>query len=280
MITSRAMGAVLAIGVVAWVCDARAEELPLWELAVGGGVLSVPEYRGADRTRTVPFPFIYPLYRGQRLRIDDEGVRGILYESRRIRFDISADANTPVESDDTSVRAGMPDLDPTVQLGPMLQVRLWTNPEARRTLFLNLPARAVFALNSSGIDQVGYTFSPHLTLYQWFRFLGRPWRVGLSGGLEFGSDKLHEFYYQVDPEFATPTRPAYDATGGYGGTRFIATLVSRTDKSWISIFARYDRFDGAVFEDSPLVERSDGLTVGFIYSRFVARSKKTVSGDW
>ena len=57
---------------------------------------------------------------------------------------------------------------------------------------------------------------------------------------------------------------------------FILTLISRTNKSWISLFARYDRFDDAVFNDSPLVERGWGLTLGFVYSRFTFRSKQTV----
>ena len=127
---------------------------------------------------------------------------------------------------------------------------------------------------------MGFAGSPHLTFYQGLDFLGRTWRLGLSAGLQFGDRELHEYYYQVESEFARPGRDEYDARSGFGGTRFIATLVSRTDKTWISLFARYDRLDGAVFEDSPLVERSDGLTVGFIYSWFVARSNRTVTVDW
>ncbi|MDH3280411.1 MAG: MipA/OmpV family protein, partial [Gammaproteobacteria bacterium] len=126
----------------------------------------------------------------------------------------------------------------------------------------------------------GFTGSPHLTFYQGLDFLGRTWRLGLSAGLEFGNEDFHNYYYQVEPEFAQPGRDSFEVRAGFGGTRFIATLVSRTAKTWISLFARYDRLDGAVFEDSPLVERSDGLTVGFIYSWFAARSQRSVMVDW
>jgi outer membrane scaffolding protein for murein synthesis (MipA/OmpV family) len=253
----------------------HAEELPLWEIALGGGALQVPEYRGSDDNRRIAFPFIYPVYRGDFLRVDDRGVRGVFYGSERVELDFSADANTSVNSDDASARAGMPDLDPTLQLGPLLQVRLWPDRPTRQVLSLNLPVRSVFAIGDS-IEQVGWTASPHLTFYQRVDLFDRRWRLGLSGGLEFGDEEFHDYYYQVEPEFATDTRPAYDANGGLGGTRFIASLVSRGKKSWMSFFARYDRLNQATFNDSPLVERNDGFTFGFIYARFIARSKRMV----
>jgi outer membrane scaffolding protein for murein synthesis (MipA/OmpV family) len=253
-----------------------AQELPLWELALGGGVLTIPEYRGSANRRTLPFPFIYPTYRGKVWRIDDDGVRGVLYSSQRTEFDFSADANTAVDSDASEARQGMPDLDPTVQIGPQLRIRLMTQPDRRRALYLNLPVRSVFEVNFDKFDHVGVTASPHFTYYNWFDLFKREWRMGLSAGLEFGDAEFHNFYYGVEPQFATETRPAYDAASGFGGTRFIASFISRTRKSWISFFARYDRLDGATFEDSPLVEQNGGLTVGFVYSRFLVRSKQTV----
>ncbi len=258
----------------------RAEKLPLWEVALGGGALRVPEYRGSEDDRDLVFPFIYPVYRGKFLQVDDRGIRGVFYDTDRLELDFSVDANTSVNSDDAGARAGMPDLDPTLQIGPLLQVRLWKDLTARRTLLLNLPLRSVFSVGSS-LEQQGWSASPHLTFYQGLDFLGRSWRLGLSGGLEFGTEKLHDYYYQVTPNFAADARPAFDAGGGFGGTRFIGTLVSRSNKSWLSLFARYDRLDGATFEDSPLVQRNGGLTFGFVYARFIARSKRMVEiKDW
>lgn len=253
----------------------HAEELPLWELALGGGALQVPEYRGSNDNRQIAFPFIYPVYHGEFLRVDDRGIRGVFYGSERLEVDFSVDANTSVNSDDTSARAGMPDLDPTLQLGPLLQVLLWPDRPSRQVLLLNLPARSVFAIGDS-VEQVGWTASPHVTFYKRVDVFDRRWRLGLSAGLEFGDDDFHDYYYRVNPEFETDTRPTFDAGGGFGGTRFIVTFVSRGEKSWMSFFARYDRLDGATFEDSPLVERNDGLTFGFIYARFIARSKRMV----
>ncbi len=272
------MRTILTRLVIATVCATavvHAEELPLWELALGGGALQIPEYRGSNDNRQIAFPFVYPVYRGDFLRVDDRGVRGVFYVTDRAELDISADANTSVNSDDTSVRNGMPDLDPTVQFGPIVQLRVWPEQPSRQVLLLNLPVRSVFAIGDS-VRQVGWTASPHLTLYKRVDLFDRRWRLGLSAGLEFGDNDYHDYYYRVNPEFATDSRPAFDAGGGFGGTRFIATFVSRGKKSWMSFFARYDRLDGATFDDSPLVERNDGLTFGFIYARFFARSKRMV----
>ncbi len=269
-------GLVVATALLVWMAPvAHAEELPLWEIALGGGALQVPEYRGSDDNRRIAFPFVYPVYRGEFLRIDDRGVRGVFYGSERLELDFSVDANTSVNSDDTSARAGMPDLDPTLQLGPLVQLRLWPDRPSRQVLLLNLPVRSVFAIGDS-LEQVGWTASPHLTFYQRVDLFSRRWRLGLSGGLEFGDNEFHDYYYRVDPEFATDARSAFDGNGGFGGTRFIGTFVSRGKKSWMSLFVRYDRLTGATFEDSPLVERNDALTFGFIYARFIGRSKRMV----
>lgn len=259
-----------------WASTAAAERLPLWEVGVGAGALRIPDYRGAAETHDYPFPFIYPAYRGRILKVDETGVHGMLFESDRLKLDVSLDGAVPVKSDADGARAGMPDLDPTLQFGPALKVKLWEAAPARQSLILNLPLRAVFAIDSSGVDHIGYTASPHLTYYRRVDVAGRPWKLGLSGGLEFGSERIHDYYYQVPPEFTTATRPAYDAGSGYAGTRFVLTLTRRAEDKWMSVFARYDRVDGAVFEDSPLVRKKGGLTAGFVITWFVARSQETV----
>ena len=256
--------------------DARTlKKRPLWEVALGGGAMQMPDYRGAQDSRGYVFPFIYPVYRGNFLRVDDDGVRGMLHETPTVEFDISLDGAIPVSSDDIDVRAGMPDLDPILQLGPSLRFGLWENSRASKSLILNLPIRGVFAIDS-GVDQIGYTFSPHFTFYQNFNLIDRNWRTGMSAGLEFGSNEYHDYFYSVSDAFKTPTRPEYDANGGYAGTRFVITMQGRTRKSWISLFARYDRVDSATFSDSPLVVKNDGVTAGFIVTFFVAQSDKLV----
>lgn len=253
---------------------ANADE-PLWEIMLGGGALRTPEYIGSKQNRDFPFPLIYPVYRGERLRSDTEGIRGLLFTSERLELDVSFDGHTSVNSGGT-LREGMPDLDATIQFGPMLKWLLWENPAKRRVLIANAPVRAAFAVDFDNIDHIGFSAFPHLTFYQYFDLWDRVWRLGLSAGALFNSNEYNNYYYQVAPQFETAQRPAYDPGGGYGGARFIATLVSKTNKNWVSLFARYDRLDGAAFENSPLVERKGALTFGVAMAFTVKRSETMV----
>jgi len=259
----------------------RGEELPLWELGAGGGVLHVPIYRGSKQTETFPYPFIIPFYRGKYLNSDEDGVRGELFETSKIRFDFSLDGSVPAKSEDVNVRVGMPDLDPTLQIGPALNIKLWSGDNPKQSIITLIPLRAAFALNSSILDPIGFTFSPQLSYYRKIPFIKGDWKLGLTASLQFGSEKYHDYFYQVDKQYETPTRPAYNAEGGYGGYRLIATFHHRIKNTWISLFTRYDRVDNAVFEDSPLVDSEDGLTLGFLVTWFFYQSKSTVEVvDW
>lgn len=271
----------LVVPVLALICVAHAtiaraaEERPLWELGVGAGVLSLPYYRGAAENRTLPVPFIYPLYHGKVFKIDNEGVRGLFLKTNRIKLDISADGTVPASKKDVKGREGMPALGFTFQLGPSLSIDLWRRRRHKQKLILTLPARSVFAW-TTGIHQIGYAASPKLTYQRYVRFADRYWRVAMTGGLEFGSNELHDYFYTVAPKFATPARPAYNASGGYGGTRFTLSAVGRLGKSWIGTFIRYDNVSDAVFSDSPLVKRDGNISAGFVMAWFIAKSKRMV----
>lgn len=265
-----------ALVLVTYTFSAQAAERPLWELAVGGGVISLPHYRGAEENRTLPVPFIYPVYRGDVLKVDEEGIRGLFLDSERFELDFSADGTVPAAGDDVEGREGMPSLDATFQLGPSLKIDLWERERHTQQLILSLPLRAVFAVDSSP-DYIGLAASPKLSYLRDVRFANRYWRVGLTGGLEFGSDELHDYFYTVDPQFATPDRPQFDAAGGFAGMRFTLGAQSRVANNWIGAFVRYDDVGTAIFDDSPLVRRSGNFSAGIVVAWFVARSKRMVT---
>ena len=88
----------------------------------------------------------------------------------------------------------------------------------------------------------------------------------MSIGPVFGSDAYHDYFYSVKPGFATPSRPAYSAQGGYGGTQLSVGLSKYYKKFWVSLFARYDQLDGAVFADSPLYRKNSSLIAGLVFT--------------
>jgi len=270
----------MALGLAAvlqWPSPAAGDaERPLWELGLGGALLSVPYYRGSGSERVLPLPLVYPVYRGDFLKVDDEGVRGLFLDTGRVRVDVSADGTLPGSDDDIAARRGMPDLDPTFQLGPSLEVDLWRGRAPREQLVLTLPLRGVFALNRS-LDHIGLAASPKLTYYRGLALGGRRWTLSVTGGVELGSNELHDYFYEVEPRFATDARPAFDASGGYAGTRFTVGIRGRRGNQWIGAFVRYDNVSAAVFDRSPLVRSRGNFSAGIAVAWFVARSQRSVA---
>ena len=253
----------------------HADELPLWELGLGIGALHQPYYAGTKDTRTFAFPVPVPIYRGDIFKSDEDGVRAQLAEDDLYKLDLSLDFNLAVDSDDVDLREGMDDIDSMLQIGPSLEITLAKTKNTRWEL--NLPVRANFAIDGSGIDESGFTFSPNISYFREFDWLNKPWRAGIALGPQFGSNEYQNVYYGVDREFVTTSRPEYSADSGYAGSRLLMTLRSRNqDRVWVW-FLRYENIEGAEFDDSPLVETNDAVSIGFIYSRFLFKSKQTVS---
>jgi outer membrane scaffolding protein for murein synthesis (MipA/OmpV family) len=252
---------------------ASAENLPLWEAGLGVGVVDFPDYRGSDQRSTYALPIPYFVYRGEKLRIDRNSLRGLLFESERVELDLSLNGSIPVDSDDNDARDGMPDLDPTLEVGPILRVHLLHPAHERYRLDLRMPLRAVI---TTGFDHVGWTLQPQLNL-DLANPLEKPgWKLGLVAGPVFADGQYHDYFYGVASRFATVGRPAYDADGGYGGSQVIAALSKRYPKFWVGGFLKWDSLKGAVFEESPLVRDTEFLTAGFALSWVFWESKERV----
>ena len=254
---------------------AFAEPRPKWEFGVGATAFTLPDYRGSDERRGYIFPLPYFVYRGESVRVDRQGLRGIFFESDRVQLDFSANGTPPVDSSRNAARQGMPDLDPTLEIGPLINVTLWRDRAASEQLDLRLPVRYVIATDFSHAHGAGWVFSPNLALNLRPDFNGR-WNLGMTTGPIFATGKYHEYYYGVDPQFATLDRPAYTARGGYSGWMSLVSLSRRYQKLWVGAFARYDALAGAAFEDSPLVRRRSSWMAGIAAAWIITESEQTV----
>ncbi len=253
---------------------ARAETLPRWEFGIGPAGFSLPDYRGSDEQRGYFVPLPYFKYRGERLEIDRDG---ILFKTDRLKLGLSLAAAPGVDSDDNAARIGMPDLDPVLQLGPVLEVMLWRDGERHRRVSLALPFRGVFAVDGSAFDRIGTLFSPNVK----FEFNSRhsySWDVTTAIGPIYATEKYHDYYYEVMPAFVGHGRPTFDAESGYGGVRLTFVAIKRFPKYWLGAFARYDNLSGAKFEDSPLVERDHAVMAGVGIAWIVAKSGRMSVG--
>ncbi|RPH97914.1 MAG: MipA/OmpV family protein [Lysobacterales bacterium] len=253
---------------------AFAAEKPLWELGIGMTGLSFPDYRGSDESSLFVIPFPYVVYRGTFLKADKDGVRGAFFDSDRVELNVSVGASVPVDSDDNRAREGMPDLQPTVEFGPSLDVNLWRTQDRRYELDLRLPARVAVTV-IGGMDNVGWVFSPRLVLDITDVAGLAGWNLGLLAGPMFGSERNHEYFYSVAPQYATADRPAFDAKAGYAGSQFLISLSKRYAKYWLGAFARWDSLKGAAFADSPLVRTENYFAVG-IGIAWISRESSTL----
>ena len=268
--------ALLAASIALVAGTARADQLPLWELGAGAAVVNFPDYRGSDERHTYPLPIPYVIYRGETLRIDRQKVRGLIFETRIAELDVSASGSVPVDSDRNRARRGMPDLDPTLELGPSLNIFLYRNPTGRSTLELRLPLRAIVASDFRHASYQGLLFNPHLNIDLKGIFPAPGWNLGLQVGPVFATRQYHDYFYGVAPQFALPERPAFEAKGGYSGTQSTIALSKRFENYWFGAFVKADSLHGAAFEDSPLVKKKYAISGGVAAVYVFARSARLV----
>jgi len=249
---------------------------PLWELGLGVAGLRLPDYRGSDQSRGYLLPLPYIVYRGTWLKADRDGARALLLDTQRVKVDVSVAASTPTRSSDNTAREGMPNLPAVGEIGPNLNYTIARSVANRWRLDLRLPLRAAVTLQRSP-EFIGTTFSPHLNLD--LAGVAGGWNLGLLTGPLFADRKYHEHFYGVDPAYATSTRPAYQAHGGYAGWQALAATSRRFGNTWVGAFVRYDSLRGASFEDSPLVRSRSAVTAGFGVSWILKTSSELVTSS-
>jgi outer membrane scaffolding protein for murein synthesis (MipA/OmpV family) len=266
--TARSVSSVVCIAALGASFSGHADQKPLWEAGLGIGAVTFPDYRGSDRTQTYVLPVPYFVYRGEFLKADRNGFRGRFFDSDRVELNVTMTASPPVDSRHNAARQGMPDLKPTVEIGPSLDLNLWRSGDKRTKLDLRLPLMTGVTIEGSP-QSTGWQFSPRANLDLQDPGGMAGWNLGLVAGPLFGDRKQHQYFYSVAPQFATPERPAFEARGGYAGAQFLAALSKRFPSYWVGGFLRYDSLSGAVFGDSPLVKRNSyvagGIGIAWIF---------------
>ncbi len=253
---------------------------PLWEFGLGPGVLVLNDYRGAATSHAYPLPVPYFVYRGKFLQADRDGLKGKIFDQKFMELHISASATPPVSS--AAARSGMPDLRPTVEVGPALDTRLYRSEGERIKVDLLLSVRGAATIEHSP-RFIGWIYDPHFTvdIADPFGQDGNRagWKMGVVLGPLFADRRYHDYFYSVAPPFATTQRPAYQAAGGYAGTESILSLSRRFPHFWTGAYVRYDTLSGAAFEGSPLVKRNRYWSAGWGAAWILKQSPTLVEAE-
>lgn len=252
----------------AWAADRTPQ--PLWEAGIGAGGVSTPAYPGAhtQSNRALVLPFL--IYRGEVLRSDQSGIGARLLHSDTTEFDVGFAASLPAHSKDVDARRGMPDLGTLIEFGPRLKVKVAEFDPSRRLRF-ELPVRAVIEVKS-GLRRQGWTTEPRL-VYEVRD--GRVWTWDAQLGAVVGDERINRYFYEVAPQFATATRPAYRAKSGLMLVRTGLFAYRKLSPDWRFFgFVRYESYAGAANDNSPLMRKANGASAGFGFAWTLARSRE------
>jgi outer membrane scaffolding protein for murein synthesis (MipA/OmpV family) len=236
---------------------------PLWEIGIAAFGLSIPQYMGDEERYTLPLAAPYLIYRGEFLRADRDGIRGILLHKQHLSLDLGFSFDLPV-SNDNEAREGMPELYLTGQVGPRINWRFDT-PEDAPEMSLHLPVR--YTIDTRG-NALGWLVEPSMKLEQ--EDIGREQRVSLRFdlGALFASEAYNDYYYSVEPQYATAERPVYDADGGLHSlfAKFNAGYRMSDDLT-LRLYLIARTLSPGVIADSPLVkdELYLGGGIGFVW---------------
>lgn len=256
---------------------AAAPTKPLWELGVAAGGLYSPDYPAADHNSLHGLALPYVVYRGDILRLGKDSIaKGIFVDNDYTELNVSLAASFNANSSDNNARRGMPNLDYLGEIGPQLKIKKiklddWFGGKTE----LQLPVRAVFSTDFSRVDHRGYRFNPKL-----FHMRHNIFNSGIdldsTIGPIFATRKLHEYFYGVEPRFATAARPAYEAKGGYIGSELtLGFSYGVTERVRVYVGGHVGYYGGAANQDSPLFRQdvNSSVYVAFTWSIFQSAAR-------
>ena len=178
-------------------------------------------------------------------------------------MDVSFYGSVPVKASNNTAREGMPDLDPTFEIGPAIIINILENKEDKYKLNLTLPVRAVFSTNFSSVSREGWVFGPRINFEKDDIIPQTGLDFGISAGPMFADSGYHAYFYTVEPAYATAfhARPI-QPVGAIAVPRLTVGLSKAYKQFIFNTFVSADFLQGAVFENSPLVKRSTSFMTG------------------
>ena len=160
----------------------------------------------------------------------------------------------------------MPDLDWTLEVGPMFIWKIWKSKNGLNSLSFEAPIRQVFATDISDTKGIGIFMVPFLN----FVMKARPSNFHIHSEITLAymhaTKKYHSYFYGVPRKFAKAGRPAYSAGSGNSGVHVTFLASKKFGRFTFNPFLRYDYLKKASFADSPLVRTNNYLVTGIVAS--------------
>lgn len=260
------------------------EALPgLWGIRLVAFGQNFPAYPSSSDQNLTLLPLPYPVYRGKIFSFGEDLediANGQILSTQRFNLSVGLSANFPESSENLSGRTGMPDLDFLIEAGPELSVALSGQPEDDRELVLALQLRAAVSMKELDANGRGFVFSPELE-YLVRDFWDSKSELRFRVSPTWATSDYTDFFYGVDPEYATPDRPSFDAASGYVNTEFLVGLNRKiTDRLEFRGSIRLWVNKGSANEASPLYQRDydHGIRLALFWTAWESK-RRVASGN-
>jgi outer membrane scaffolding protein for murein synthesis (MipA/OmpV family) len=111
------------------------------------------------------------------------------------------------------------------------------------------------------------------------REAGSPWSYGANIGLVIGDSRINRYFYEVTPQFATASRPVYQARSGLMLMRAgLSASYKLNEDVRLFGYVRGESYAGAANRDSPLAKQSTGTSIGAGFTWTLGRSSTPARG--
>lgn len=230
------------------------------QIGLGAGYGIVPHYPASDQSSSKSLILPVIIYKGDILKSDqEEGSRAELYTSRELDVNLSFGARFSSDSKDNRAREGMPDLNYILEVGPSLSYKI-LREKKKRLFTLQIPLRFTTETNFKMYNYLGLVFEPEVKL----KFLN----VGLvdlsltsSLSFEIFSDRVAQYYYEVENRYARQDRREYRATAGFSTITFGQSLSYDLDHCKIVGGVNYNDYSFSENRNSPLFRVKNNYSV-------------------
>ena len=236
-----------------------------YKLEIGAGIFTtqLPHYPGADQKKTYVLPMPYIFFESENFELERNRLTGFMWNSGNWHLDLSAGAGIKVNSDDNEARVGMPDLDWVFELGPSLKYYLQGSPKSPQHLVTEIFTRKAIATDFSSIGNVGWRYGPAISYQQQFMVDGvNRLALNIRVVANFSDKRYLDYYYGVNTQYASDTRPEFHNKGGYAGSDLSLGLTYKTRSIWTGGYLRYYQLSDAQQVDSPLFFNTQGWSFG------------------
>jgi len=162
-------------------------------------------------------------------------------------------------------------------MGPELEFQFTPEPLGG-SMFLAFQARAAVSMDGLNPDWRGMVYSTEFKFLR--RFDASEFVLKLTP--EWASGSYMDFFYTVDPIYATPGRPAYQADSGYLGTRLNLTLKHAISRKFDIVGGlRFGFYQGAANDSSPLFtkETTFGVMCAVVWKFWASERRVPVADD-